>query len=131
MLVTNNEIFNSAAAADGAWRNISNFVAYSVQIKGIEAGSTVWIEVCNDPACVTDPSIVGMNATGNLAVKPPTGGDISGTADESELLQNLTSDGGNGQAMWCQSCLVYNYVRVRKTGGGAVTTTAYLFGQQG
>jgi hypothetical protein len=52
MLVSNNTIFSSTLAADGAWRNISNFLQFSVQVTGVEG--TVWIEVSNDPNVMTD-----------------------------------------------------------------------------
>jgi hypothetical protein len=48
MQIQNLQIFNSTAAADGAWIDISNLVSFSVQIVG-GLGTGVWIEVSNDP----------------------------------------------------------------------------------
>lgn len=47
MQIKNIVIFNSTADVDGAWIDISNLVALSVQITGLE--SDTWIEVSNDP----------------------------------------------------------------------------------
>jgi hypothetical protein len=52
MLVSNNTIFSSTNAADGAWRNVSNFTQFSLQVNNVEG--TVWIEASNDPAVMTD-----------------------------------------------------------------------------
>jgi len=57
MQTINNLILNTnAAAADGAWRNVSNFVASSIHIfaqtsAGLPTAltGTIWIEVSNDP----------------------------------------------------------------------------------
>lgn len=38
---------------------------------------------------------------------------------------------GNATAMVNPSCLAWNYIRVVKTGGGALETQAFLFGQNG
>ena len=48
----NNLIFDSTVAADGEWRNVSNFIAVSVYLTGTE--SNVWIEGSNDPSIVGD-----------------------------------------------------------------------------
>jgi hypothetical protein len=65
--------------------------------------------------------------TGKLATpsssSPPTAGD---TVNEEDVA--WSTDGK--QCMWSPSCLVWNYLRVRKTATGAsTTTTAYAFGQ--
>lgn len=52
MLIANNTIFSSQAALNGQWRNISNWVAFSLQINGLEGN--VWFEVSNDPNVLTD-----------------------------------------------------------------------------
>ena len=43
--------------------------------------------------------------------------------------QRLESLANGTQVMWSPSCLSWNFIRVVKTGGGAVETVAYLFGQ--
>ena len=52
MLTANNTIFSSQNALNGQWRNIQNWVAFSLQINGLEGN--VWVEVSNDPNVVTD-----------------------------------------------------------------------------
>lgn len=54
--ISNQILSTTLAAADGAWRNVSNFVASSIQItardsSGIQTAltGTIWIEVSNDP----------------------------------------------------------------------------------
>src|SRR5208282_4877978 len=65
MQIIQNTILNTtAAAANGPWRNTSNFVASSVEITAqnastgatvaIPAGTNVWIEASNDPSVMTD-----------------------------------------------------------------------------
>jgi len=62
MQTVNNLILNTnVAAADGNWRNVSNFVASSIQIIARTAAGlstaltgTIWIEVSNDPTVNTD-----------------------------------------------------------------------------
>ncbi len=60
MQTINNTILSTTAvSADGAWRNVSNFVASSIQIictdpatgrsADIPAGVSAWVEVSNDP----------------------------------------------------------------------------------
>jgi hypothetical protein len=251
MFVANNLIFDSTAtAANGTWRDVSNWVAYSVHVTGLEG--TTWIEVSNDPAVKTDgatiaapsapvlsqytptsdshvkgvttnttffvtttyvttsgetvasaessllvtagnlltvaspahdaggyangwnvyistttgtetiqnlvsgavitplqfgqsfilsalvngPAVpplsnttgspnVGVNITGNLAASPyvyPTG---------AEEMQVITDPSVTKQAMVNPSCLVWNFIRVCKTGGSGLETKAFLFGQQG
>lgn len=59
MQIKNIQIFNVAAgsALDGAWIDVSNLVALSVQVNGIE-GNT-WIEVSNDPNVNYDGPAIG------------------------------------------------------------------------
>lgn len=71
MQIKNILIFDSTNAADGAWIDISNLVAFSVYI--VNAEGKVWIEVSNDPnvnfdgaaigAPVSAPTLVAANAT--------------------------------------------------------------------
>lgn len=124
MLTANNQIFSSQNAANGLWRNVNNWSAFSIHLKGLEGN--VWIEVCNDPACLSDATIVGVPVTGNLAVKTNTN-PADGT-DEADTA--FTADGT--QAMWSPSCLVWNFVRVCKDATTQTkVTAAFLFGQQG
>lgn len=122
MLPVNNLIFDSTVAADGAWRNVSNFTSISIQIIGAE--DVVWIEATNDPTVVGDtPSgNAGVNVSGSLPSGSPTPlatGEIT-----------IFVSGGN--ILWSPSCLVWNYVRVRKDNvTQSVQTKAYLFGQNG
>lgn len=131
MLTANNLIFDSTdAAANGGWRNVNNWTAFSIHVKGLEGN--VWVEVCNDPACLTTPSMSGVPITGNLADKTASTGYQSNpnpadTTDQADTV--FTTDGT--QAMWSPACLVWNFVRVCKTGGSGARTQAFLFGQQG
>jgi hypothetical protein len=145
MQTSNNVIFDSKAEFSGKWRDINNFAALSVHIVGLEAASDTWIEVSNNPnVLLNQPSdyvsgystpilvpnapsgISGVPITGNLAVhasySPPVSGDVEEEADVA-----FSADGT--QAVWSPSCLVWNYIRVVKTGGGSTETVAYLFGQ--
>jgi hypothetical protein len=62
MQTVNNLILNTtAAAADGQWRNVSNFVASSIQViardaSGLPTALTgdIWVEVSNDPSVNID-----------------------------------------------------------------------------
>ena len=123
MLSVNNLIFDSTAAADGAWRKIDNWIALSIHIIGLEGD--VWVEVSNNPACdintTTSAATAGVPLIGNLVtLSPPTDDELS-----------VAYSGDGLQAMISPSCLVWQYIRVRKTGGGIVETKAYLFGQVG
>ena len=146
MQTANNVIFDSSAALAGAWRDINNFSALSIHIIGLEASSDTWIEVSNNPNVllnqpslvipgyntptdivpVTSSSVYGVPITGNLAghatYSPPVLGD---SGDEQDI--SFSSDGT--QCMWSPSCLIWNFIRVVKTGGGSTETIAYLFGQ--
>jgi len=69
---------------------------------------------------------VGVNITSNLAASPyvyPTG---------AEEMQVITDPTTTKQAMINPSCLVWNFIRVRKdTTTQTLETKAFLFGQQG
>lgn len=113
MLPVNNLIFDSTSAADGAWRNVSNFVSISIQISGAEGH--VWVEATNNP----DLTQAGVNVSGNLPSSP------SGT-DEIAIIVSGTN------VLWSPSCLVWNWVRVRKDATAeTLETKAFLFGQNG
>lgn len=147
MLSANDIILDTTTAANGAWRNINNFTALSVHVVGLESGSNCWIEVSNNPNVLlyqpqayvpgyntpglapnTSSNILGVPITGNLAnnvtYSPPVAGD---SGDEQDI--SFSADGT--QCMWSPSCLIWNFIRVCKSGGGSVTTQAFLFGQIG
>ena len=65
------------------------------------------------------PSFALINSAIFLT-SPPTDDELS-----------VAYSGDGLQAMISPSCLVWQYIRVRKTGGGIVETKAYLFGQVG
>jgi len=58
----NNLIFSSTAAASGAWRNISNLTALSVQLAGLDS-APVWVEASNDPNVETDGAKIAAPAS--------------------------------------------------------------------
>lgn len=71
MFVANNLIFDSTAASfNGSWRDVSNWVAYSVHITGLEG--TMWIEVSNDPSVRTDGTAISAPAAPVLSQYTPT-----------------------------------------------------------
>lgn len=116
----NNLIFDSTVAADGEWRNVSNFIALSVYLTGTE--SNVWIEGSNDP------SIVGDTPSGNAGIN--ISGDLSSPSPLSEIA--VFVDVVAQTALWSPSCLVWNWIRVRKDASFEGTETkAFLFGQNG
>jgi hypothetical protein len=57
MQIKDLKIFDSTIAADGAWIDVSNLVALSIQVNNIE-GNT-WIEVSNDPNVNYDGAAIG------------------------------------------------------------------------
>ena len=63
MQIKNIVIFDSIAALDGTWTDISNLVAFSVEITGLDAAN-VWVEASNDPNVNIDGS--------NLLTAPAT-----------------------------------------------------------
>jgi hypothetical protein len=78
MQTINNTIFSSTAPADGAWRNISNFVAMSVQISTTSAGApsafdagNVWIELSNDPNVLLDGATIAAPSAPTLSQFTP------------------------------------------------------------
>lgn len=77
MQIKNIKIFDSTVAADGAWIDISNCVALSIGVSGIEGN--VWIEVSNDPNINIDgTNAVNAPATPVLSQSPaPNGGGLT------------------------------------------------------
>lgn len=75
MLAINNKIFDSKVAANGPWRNISNLGAYSLHFRGLEG--TVWVEVSNDPAVLTDGATISAPSapTGQAVNAAPSQGN--------------------------------------------------------
>jgi hypothetical protein len=65
MQIVQNTIFDSTVAATGAWRNISNFVALSVQLTGLEGD--VYVEVSNDPNILTDGPAIAAPAAPTIS----------------------------------------------------------------
>lgn len=115
MQIVNNTILDSTPAKVGDWRNISNFVALSVHLTGLEGAVTV--EVSNDPDAAT-----GIAITPDLTLGNP----LLALTDEIAIFYD-----GAGGAMVNPSCLAWNFIRVKKVGGGSVETKAFLFGQNG
>lgn len=72
MQIKNIKIFDSTAAANGSWIDISNLVAFSVDLTGLDAAS-VWIEASNDPYINID----GFNSSGGALVQPPSAPALS------------------------------------------------------
>src|SRR5208337_2442504 len=75
MQTVNNLLLDSTVAADGKWRNISNFVSFSVH--GVNLENVVWIEISNDPNVMIDNSS-NINAPsapslGQFQWEPPAG----------------------------------------------------------
>lgn len=124
MQVVQNTLLDTTSAGDGAWRNVSNMVAFSIQIIGLEGN--VWIEASNDPNILTNGK-VGVNISGNLAA-----GSYSAPVPEFGETQVVIDSHNSAQCMFNPSCLVWNYIRVRKDNTAtAKETIAYLFGQNG
>lgn len=75
MLAINNKIFDSAAAANGLWRNISNLGAYSLHFRGLEGN--VWVEVSNDPNVLTNGTVISapVQPTGSAVPADPSDGN--------------------------------------------------------
>ena len=113
MQVVNNLILDTVGALDGDWRNISNFIALSIHVVGLDADT--YIEASNDPA-----SASGVRITGNIGLGDPS------LTDEIAIFY-----GPVNTVMVNPSCLAWNYIRVTKGAGGAVETKAWLFGQNG
>jgi hypothetical protein len=118
----NNKIFDSTLAADGDWRNVSNFTALSIQLSGVEGN--IWIEASNDPSIVGVPPSgnAGVNVSGSL----PSGSPIPLASGELAVLVSGTN------VLWSPSCLAWNWIRVRKDSTAeTLDTKAFLFGQNG
>lgn len=82
MQIKNIKIFDSTAVADGAWIDISNLVAFSVQLSGLEA--TVFIEASNDPNVNYDGAAIGPPAAGPILQA------VSATAANANLVNQGT-----------------------------------------
>jgi hypothetical protein len=76
MLTANNAIYNATPTTgqtiNGNWRNIQNWINFSLHIKGIEAGSNVWVEVSNDPNVLTNGANISAPAAPVLTQYTPT-----------------------------------------------------------
>jgi len=70
MLTANNTIFSSQAAANGVWRNIQNWINFSLEVTGVEGN--VWVEVSNDPNVMTDGATISAPAAPVLSQYTPT-----------------------------------------------------------
>jgi hypothetical protein len=115
MLPVNNLIFDSTIHADGDWRDISNLTAFSIQLANVEGN--VWIEASNNP----DLTQAGVNISGNIM------NAASNPVSEITILIE-----GSGNALFAPSCLVWNWIRVRKDATAQTKETkAWLFGQNG
>ena len=79
MQTANNLIFSSQASANGVWRKIDNWVAFSIHVTGVEA--KVWIEVSNDPNVMTNgPAIAVPPAPVLSQYTPVVGSGAAGVA---------------------------------------------------
>jgi hypothetical protein len=70
MLTANNQIFSSQAALNGSWRNIQNWINFSLEVTGLEGN--VWVEVSNDPNVLTDGATISAPAAPVLSQYTPT-----------------------------------------------------------
>lgn len=70
MLTANNQIFSSQTAQSGAWRNIQNWINFSLHITGLEGN--VWVEVSNDPNVLTNGANISAPAAPVLTQYTPT-----------------------------------------------------------
>ena len=70
MLTVNNTLFSSQSALNGAWRNINNFIGFSIHLTGIEGN--VWIEAANDPNITTDGANISAPPAPILSQYTPT-----------------------------------------------------------
>ena len=70
MLTANNLLFSSQAALNGPWRNIQNWINFSLQVTGLEGN--VWVEVSNDPSVMTDGANISAPAAPVLSQYTPT-----------------------------------------------------------
>jgi hypothetical protein len=126
MTIKHIKALDTTDAANGTWNWIGNWSALSVHIVGLEGD--VWVEVSNDPAANpvnygSPPAIPdGCDITGNLAGSSPPH-----PSEEENINISLSRDGT--QAMVSPSALVWEWLRVCKSGGGSVETVAHLMGQ--
>src|SRR6185369_4072573 len=133
MQVANNLILSTQTAANGAWRNISNFQCYSIHITGVEGH--VWIEVANDPSILTDGATIAAPAAPVLSQFTPIAGTgISGySANTTYFVKTtLVTAGGETTPSTESSLLVSkgNLLTVappaKDTGGYAVGWNVYV-----
>jgi len=114
---------STKAAANGAWTWIGNWSAFSVHITGLEGD--VWVEVSNDPAA--NPNSYGSPPTVPDGVS--VSGILSGTPPTNDKAINISYSTDGSQAMVSPSALVWEWLRVCKSGGGSTLTVAHLMGQ--
>jgi hypothetical protein len=103
MLISNNIIFDSVAAQGGQWRNISNFIALSIHVIGLEG--TVKIEASNDPAVMENgPNILAPSAPtlSSVLTTPPA----SNAATYHAKVTYVTANGGETTASGASSAQV-------------------------
>ena len=75
MQIKNIVILDTTAALDGTWIDISNLVAFSVEITGLDTAN-VWVEASNDPNVNIDgPNLLTAPATPVLSQYTPIGSD--------------------------------------------------------
>jgi hypothetical protein len=137
MIVPNLEIFDSKGVTGGTlygtWYKVSNFSALSIHFMGLEAASTTWVEVSNNPE--NDPNYAPPpsppDANPGVPIVYITTGSMSPPTEDVNAMQDVAYSQDGTQAMWSPACLVWNYIRVCKavTGTPADVTTANLFGQ--
>lgn len=140
MIAPNNLIFTSIPAAAGLWAACYNYSALSIHLLGLDATSNTWIEVSNNPLCdprkypTTCAAVYGVPITGNLAAGGPTA--TGNENDEVNCCFTTYGPGGPSDSthgtmcVFSPSCLIWNYIRVVKTGGsGGLLTQAWLMGQ--
>lgn len=70
MQIANNLILDSITAKVGDWRNVSNFIAMSIHLTGLEGSVT--IEVCNDPDVLSDGANITAPSAPTLHSVPTT-----------------------------------------------------------
>jgi hypothetical protein len=97
MLIKNNVIFSSTAAADGSWIDISNLVSLSLQVTNLEG--TVWIELSNDPNVQWDgPNVVAAPSAPVLSYAPYPNSGI-GLTGQGTYYVELTYITKNGETV--------------------------------
>jgi hypothetical protein len=132
MLTSNNPLFSSQAAANGVWRNISNFFSTSIHVTGLEGN--VWIEVSNDPNVLTNGATISAPATPVLSQYTPSNGVAGIAANTTYYVKTtfITPGGGETTASTEASLLVTagNLLVVaspaKDTGGFATAYNVYV-----